>query len=134
MSRLKATYYWSSTYDDHAIYSKSLENYTSRWPAKEEILAEIVWISNWTILKILHAHLVFCLNPSCSMFFGSDVIEDETYVHSYEPELKQDSIHWHKNTQAHPRSLMWHSCRKILGENLLGPKGLLTKYKDKMSL
>jgi histone-lysine N-methyltransferase SETMAR len=103
---------------------------------KKKQLAEMVGVSFTTILNILHQHLGLSkvsarwvprmLTPlqkrqrvECSEFLDlcwdnhdeilrRIVTGDETWVHHYDPESKQESMHWHKKGTPPPKSLRCH--------------------------
>ena len=101
---------------------------------KKKQLAEMVGVSDTTIFKILHDHLGMTkvsarwvprmLTPpqkqrrvECSRTFldlcnedkdgllSRIVTGDETWVHHYEPESKQDSMQWHKKGTPPPKEV-----------------------------
>jgi hypothetical protein len=61
------------------------------------------------------------------------VTGDETWVHHYEPESKQESMQWHKKGTPPPKKLMVSpSARKIMAIVFWDTGGfLLIDYKDK---
>ncbi|CAH2257986.1 jg25254 [Pararge aegeria aegeria] len=127
---------------------------------KKKQLAEMVGVSDTTIFKILHDHLGMTkvsarwvprmLTPpqkqqrvECSRAFldlcNEDqdgvltriVTGDETWVHHYEPESKQDSMQWHKKGTPPPKKFkVSQSAGKIMA-TIFWDSILLIDYKDK---
>lgn len=129
---------------------------------KKKQLAEMVGVSDTTIFKILHEHLGMTkvsarwvprmLTPpqkqqrvECSRAFlnlcGEDkddvlnriVTGDETWVHHYEPESKQDSMQWHRKGAAPPKKFkVSQSAGKLMATVFWDSEGiLLIDYKEK---
>lgn len=129
---------------------------------KKKQLAEMVGVSPATILNILHDHLGMSkvsarwvprmLTPPqkqlrveyskefldlCSAdkeeIFARLVTADETWVHHYEPESKQESMQWHKKGQPPPKKYrVAQSAGKIMATVFWDTEGiLLIDYKDK---
>lgn len=129
---------------------------------KKKQLAEMVGVSDKTIFKILHDHLGMTkvsarwvprmLTPpqkqqrvECSRAFLDLCMEDkdgvlarivtgdETWVHHYEPESKQDSMQWHKKGTPPPKKFkVAQSAGKIMATVFWDSEGiLLINYKDK---
>lgn len=129
---------------------------------KKKQLAEMVGVSDTTIFKILHDHLGMSkvsarwvprmLTPpqkqqrvECSRAFldlcnedkdgvlSRIVTGDETWVHHYEPESKQDSMQWHKKGTAPPKKFkVSQSAGKLMATVFWDSEGiLLIDYKDK---
>lgn len=129
---------------------------------KKKQLAEMVGVSDTTIFKILHDHLGMTkvsarwvprmLTPpqkqrrvECSRTFldlcnedkdgllSRIVTGDETWVHHYEPESKQDSMQWHKKGTPPPKKFkVSQSAGKIMATVFWDSEGiLLIDYKDK---
>ncbi|XP_045457302.1 histone-lysine N-methyltransferase SETMAR-like [Melitaea cinxia] len=122
----------------------------------------MVGVSDTTIFKILHDHLGMTkvsarwvprmLTPpqkqqrvECSRAFlylcnedkdgvlSRIVTGDETWVHHYEPESKQDSMQWHKKVTAPPKKFkLSQSAGKFMATVFWDSEGiLLIDYKDK---
>lgn len=116
---------------------------------KKKQLAEMVGVSDTTIFKILHDHLGMSkvsarwvprmLTPpqkqqrvECSRAFlnlcnedtdgvlSRIVTGDETWVHHYEPESKQDSMQWHKKGTAPPKKFSVTISWETHGNGVLG--------------
>lgn len=129
---------------------------------KKKQLAEMVAVSETTIFKILHEHLGMTkvsarwvprmLTPpqkqqrvKCSREFldlcrddadgilNRIVTGDETWVHHYEPESKQESMQWHKKGTPPPKKFkVSQSAGKIMATVFWDAEGiLLIDYKDK---
>lgn len=129
---------------------------------KKKQLAEMVGVSDTTIFKILHDHLGMSkvsarwvpriLTPlqkqqrvECSRAFldlcnedkdgvlSRIVTGDETWVHHYEPESKQDSMQWHKKGTAPPKKFkVSQSAGKLMATVFWDSEGiLLIDYKAK---
>ncbi|CAH2090362.1 unnamed protein product [Euphydryas editha] len=129
---------------------------------KKKQLAEMVGVSDTTTFKILHDHLGMTkvsarwvlrmlTSPQkqqrveCSRAFldlcnedkdgvlSRIVTGDETWVHHYEPESKQDSMQWHKKSTAPPKKFkVSQSAGKLMATVFWDSEGiLLIDYKDK---
>lgn len=129
---------------------------------KKKQLAEMVGVSETTIFKVLHDHLGMTkvsarwvprmLTPpqkqkrvECSRAFLSQCNEDkdgflerivtgdETWVHHYEPESKQDSMQWHKKGTPPPKKFkVTQSAGKLMATVFWDTEGiLLVDYKEK---
>jgi histone-lysine N-methyltransferase SETMAR len=129
---------------------------------KKKQLAEMVGVSSTTIMNILHqclglskvsARWVLRMltllqkrqHVECSQDFldlcGDNhneilrqiITGDETWVHHYEPESKQESMQWHKKGTPPPKKFKVSlSAGKIMATVFWDTEGiLLTDYKDK---
>lgn len=129
---------------------------------KKKEIAQMVGVSPTTVLRILHDHLgmtkvsarwvprnlsaiqkkarVDCCRKLLSLsasnreeFLSRIVTGDETWVHYYDPESKQESMQWHKKgTPAPIKFRRTPSAGKVMATIFWDSKGiLLVDYKDK---